>query len=184
MHGKEQHKCITNKVNLGLKPGEVVDGNKVYYIGANGAERRYTFTGSGLPFTNAEQAFYRTPNKGIAQVSLDESGGVCYVQFKSVPNSYYEGLGTYKVPPCIHLNWTSMGIAKTKRVFMWEEIPFRSLTYPPSGKFQREVMFYDNKDPFVKSQEHILLESAYPSLAASRSRFKEPHNFWGKRPPV
>lgn len=170
---------------------ESVDANRVQYIAPHHADLRYTFTGSGLPFANMQQAFDGTPNKGIASYI----GGMSYeVRLVSMPNAYYDNLGSTKIPPCLHLTWNSGGNPQSKIVWIHQEIPYRSLTYPPNGKNKRTVMLYDNDYEFMRSQEEILTRNAYPSYEAlatfegdlhlEDATSLQPNNFWGTRPPV
>ena len=168
-------------VSVRLDSGEIVDDNVVVFIASRSSDQRYSFTGSGMPFTNAEQAFHDTPNKGTATF---KGGNLYEISLQTLPNSYYCGLGTHKVPPRVSLRWRSGGVLKGRVVDVGKPIPYRSLTFPPNGKFDRSVSFYDNEYPFARSQERILLESAYPSEEALLGNAPEPRNFWGTRPPV
>ncbi len=174
-------KSMPHIVRIRLDTSEVVDGNILHFIAARSSDRRYSYTGSGLPFTNAEQAFHATQNMGEAKCM---GNNMFEISLNTIPNSYYEGLGTRKVPPRVNIWWLSNGVKKTGGVQIGKSIPFRSLTFPPNGKFNRDVMLYDNEFKFARSQERILLESAYPSYDASVGVAQEPENFWGTRPPV
>jgi hypothetical protein len=152
---------------------EYVVDRKLVYAAAAPADRRASFSGSGLPFPNANQAFDNTPN--IGTVLTDPGSGSFTIQIK-VPNAYYVGLGSVYVQPKIYLNWHNGHVAKERALNISEGIAYRKLTYP----WQRSsTMFYENLPVQlpVRSQEQILRDSAY-------NVNKEADKFWGLRPPV
>lgn len=141
------------------------------YAAAAPADRHSTFTGSGLPFPNAKQAFEDTPNRG--SVKTDKFGHFS-ITLKS-PNAYYIGLGSTYVPPTLYVSWITIhNESKHESFLISKGIPFRKLTYP----WQRtDASFYGSiRHLPVRSQEQILRDSAYPN--------EEPENFWGLKPPV
>jgi len=159
-------------IEVRFRPSKgVPDGGVVSYLAAAPAERRATFTGSGLPFASPRQAFERTPNRGVARVG---PGGTCHVQLV-YPNAYYVGLGTAYVPPVVHVSYSVAGANVTETVPVGRGLPFRTLTYPDK---RSTCMFYDNWNLPVRTQEQILRSSAYPEARQS------PPNFWGLKPPV
>jgi hypothetical protein len=168
-------------VKIKLPEGVVVDGDRVYYITSKAADRRASFSGSGIPYVNAAQAFQGTRNHGYAE----HIGGNTYKAFlpEGLPGSYYESdMSGRLVPPVIHVRWRSNGQNMRSKVKIAEAIPFRSSTLPYRGD-SRTVSFYDDtKYPVVRSQEAILIASAYPALKASTGEASEPDNFWGTKP--
>ena len=161
-----------------LPPGEAVDDNYIEFVAASPAEAKSSFSGSALPFTNACQAFYRTPNRGRAVLVRDNVFQVDLF----MPNSYYTGLGTVEVLPTVHIRYRSYGRDRRRHIQIGPHIPFRSLTFPPAGKLKRSIGLYDADYPWVRSQEQILLASAYPQKNNAKN-VPEPDNFWGTRPP-
>lgn len=163
---------VDELIDVRFRPSRgVPDGGVVEYIAAAPAERRATFTGSGLPFASPRQAFERTPNRGVARVG---PGGTVMLQLL-YPNAYYVGLGTAYVPPVVHVSYTVAGAGVRETVAVGGGLPFRTLTYPGT---RSSCMFYDNWNLPVRTQEQILRSSAYPEARAT------PANFWGLKPPV
>ena len=134
-----------------------------------------SYSGSGLPYANPEQAYDRSPNVGAVKA---ENGEFEFNIF--YPNSYYVGLGSLYIPPHVHLKVCDGKNEKYHSIKISEGIPFRTLTYPapPSKKPRKCPLFYHNPRLTVRSQEQILRDSGYPS------ENKMPDDFWGKRPPV
>lgn len=168
-------------VRLKFKEDASIDDGRVFYITSKAADRRASFSGSGIPYVNAAQAFQGTRNHGYAE----HVGGNVFNVFlpEGLPGSYYESDMTGKlVPPVIHLKWKSRGNNMSSKVKIAEAIPFRSGSLPYRGN-RRTVSFYDDtKYPVVRSQESILIASAYPALTAATGDAKEPDNFWGTKP--
>lgn len=158
----------------------------VRYIAARPVDRRASFSGSGLPYTNARQAFEGTPYHGRAKV-LENDLVEIRVSATRLPGAYYADMKGTLVPPTIYLWWKDGTSGETRRghVVVSAATPFRSISMPrrPEGQ-ARAVKFYDNEVPVVRSQEAILIASAYPSADAERGNAREPVNFWGTRPPV
>lgn len=148
------------------------DGDVAYYVAAAPPDLRCSFTGSGLPFKDVEQAFYNTPNRGEAPVSPD--GG--FELRMMMPNAFHaDGFDTVATPPTVYVVYRVNGQKRQAAYPLSRGLPFRSLSYPRGRTGPR---FYDVPQPDVRSQEAILRASAYPSVNA------EPDNFWGGRPPV
>ena len=169
----------------GLSRGQVVftgqirdhvkDG-KLTYAAAAPADRRASYSGSGLPFFNAAQAFEHTPN--IGTVSTDAGGR--FVITLTMPNAYYIGLGSTYVPPTIYLTWNNGQTSVDRSVQLAEGIPYRKLTYP----WQRvDASFYGSMWSLpVRSQEQVFRDSVYPQQQQQQQH--EDDHFWGLRPPV
>lgn len=162
------------------KVREEPDGNRLYYFAASPPDRRQSFSGSGLPFMNADQAFDGTPNVGALSVA---SGGRFDIDILC-PNAYYVGLGTQYVPPTLHVWYTKNGFRKDAAIKVNNGIPFRTLTYPTLPTRPRDgPMFYKPVETLARTQEQILRDSAYPSKHAIKTEYAMPYNFWGLRPP-
>jgi len=149
----------------------VVD-QKLSFAAAAPADKRSSFSGSGLPWPSAALAFEQTPN--IGTVSCDPATGAFTITM-TVPNAYYVSLGSIYVGPKIYLSWHNGHMKRERALDLGEGIAYRKLTYP----WQRSnTMFYDNQRLLtVRSQEQILRDSAYNPA-------KEADKFWGSRPPV
>ena len=146
------------------------DGNKAFFVAAAPPDYRSTFTGSALPFANAAQAFYNTPNRGELEVDANGSFKVDLVS----PNAYYVAHGTVRVPPMLHLVYHQGGRRVQTALPVGRGVPFRTLTYPAARK---NATFYAHEHPLIRSQYDILMASAFPD------HNMEPSNFWGERPP-
>jgi len=155
------------------------DDGTLHYYAACPADRRASFSGSGMPFADKEQAMYGTPNAG--RVRMSGADGGFQVQLLR-PNAYYVGLGTRYVPPTLHLWYVRGGQKRTAFIRLDDGIPFRTLTYqtvPSNGRARQDATFYAAAPTLVRSQEDILRASAYPE-----DRKTTPANFWGTKPPV
>lgn len=148
-----------------------VMNQKLSFAAAACADKRASFTGSGLPFPNANHAFENTPNTGTVIVdALGKFTIKCLM-----PNAYYVGLGSTYIPPTLYITWND-GMQQKDRSIVLNGIPFRKLTYP----WQRtDATFYEKYLP-IRSQEQILRDSAYPTT----SMIESSTNFWGLKPPV
>jgi hypothetical protein len=147
----------------------------IKYIASNPPTYNSNFSGSGLPYPNPDVAFENTPNKGMVKV---ENGRFNIVI--KYPNSYYENMGTLYIPPQIKLlavNNENRDLSIVEVINLGEGIPFRTLTWPVQRDWNKGALFYKVEGLPVRSQNQILLDSAYPSVN------KMPANFWGKTPP-
>jgi hypothetical protein len=149
---------------------------RLYYIASAGADRRASYTGSGLPFANQIQAFENTPNIGNVELGPGNSFRIPLV----TPNSYMSGLGTVQIPPTLYLNYQRPnGENRTVAIKVADPIPYRSMTYPTEPRARIDATFYDSQFDLVpKTQEQILYDSAYPC------NHKTHPNFWGLKPPL
>lgn len=167
----------------GIVADQDVEGSRLHYYAAAPADRRTAFSGSGLPYADAEQAFYGSPNVGSVKLTSANAFQIDLL----LPNAYYAGLGTLYVPPSVHVWYRSNGNDKqvrTDSIKLGDGIPFRSLTYPTLPTRPRDgAMFYKAAPVLVRSQEQILRDSGYPSIKALRSGYQMPSNFWGLKPP-
>jgi hypothetical protein len=80
-----------------------VDNEYVEYIAASPPDSLQSFSGSGLPFASAQQAFDNTPTRGSLKTSK-----VFRLQIVE-PNSYYTDLGTRLVGPTLYIRYMSKG---------------------------------------------------------------------------
>lgn len=164
----------TNAVHdlfLDLKVTMKVDNDIIRYIAANPPDYITSYSGSGLPFANFDQAFENTNNFG--SVVLDKDGrGTISMRF---PNAYYDELGNKLVTPYVAIFYHVNKVEKSVYVNVSDGLPYRSLTHPKS---RNSPTFYSHGWHLpVSSQETILRNSAYPSTNQHHE------NFWGMRPP-
>tara|TARA_B110000208_G_C11785706_1_gene435566 strand:- start:163 stop:726 length:564 start_codon:yes stop_codon:yes gene_type:complete len=146
----------------------------VMFWAANPPTYNGSYSGSGLPFPNADIAYDNTVNKGAVKAL----GGSFQFRVR-YPNAYYMGLGSVYVEPCVHIK--VCGEEKIQTIKLGNGIPFRMMTYPPSGNASRPrdgPLFYKGRGELeMRTQEQILRDSGYP-----RENIM-PENFWGKAVP-
>ena len=156
------------------------DGTTVKYIAAAPAERRSSFTGSGLPFANERQAFSNTPNTG----EVPGGSHQLKITLQGAPNAYYAGLGTLLIPPHLRVEYVDeSGILRRGAVSLANVvgIPFRTNTYQ---RMRTGPEFYSVPDMLARSQPMILRASAFPENAAVASAVAANlTDFWRGRPP-
>lgn len=168
--------CDRRNVKIQCQMKEHPFNNEIFFISGNPVEHRASFSGSGLPFASYDQAF---DSRSFEVIKVDENGIFMLDTF--IPNSYMVALGSVKVPPSIMFVYKSMnGEEKSFVVKVCNGIPFRTLTYPRGGNgsaSRKDAYFYDNiRNLPVRSQETILIESAYPEDLSM------PKNFWNLKP--
>lgn len=176
--GEMSHNPETNVVTLKGSITENVVGGIIKFIAAAPLERRASFTGSGLPFANASQAFDNTPNKGSIEL-----GFMNKFEFSVImPNTYCVGLGTVEVPPTVFIMYNNGDENKKVGVRVGSSCPYRSLTYPTgrdNGTARKDCMFYKGLEKLpVRTQEQIIRDSAYTDDSMMHK------NHWGFKPPV
>lgn len=148
--------------------------SKILFWAPNPPTYLNSYSGSGLPYPNANIAYENTINKGT---TVCKNGKF---QFKiEFPNSYYRGLGTVYVPPCYHVK--KCGSSKMYTFEINQGISYRMLTYPTMAQNMKRNRvspeFYHVESQDVRTQEQILRASAYPSIN------KMDADFWGGKPP-
>ena len=117
-----------------------------------------SFSGSGLPFFDAQQAFTNSPNIGKFTPNMKKS--IIRLQ---TPNSYYSHLGTRLIQSCVSIKVTYENVSVVELVELGEAAPYRLLSYPSTRK---SPMFYDRSHlTSARSQESILRASGYPSCS-------------------
>lgn len=153
-----------------------VDEGTMHFLAAAPADHRESFTGSGLPFANEDQAFADTPNRGRVDFksNLLEYGAFKLACF--LPNSYYADFSGAVVGPEVLLIFSSRRQERVVRVRLPDAIPYRSLTYPA---LRQGPAFYESgwRMP-VRTQEQVLRDAGYPC------KNKEAPHFWGLKPPM
>ena len=152
-----------------------VKDKKIFFIAANGTDRRASFSGSGLPFANQQQAFESTPNIGEVELDYNNSFLIDLI----TPNSYLVGLGSVTIPPSLFIEYFRLnGEKRIITIKVAEPIPYRTLTYPLDPRPRANATFFDTQFSFpVKTQEQHFYDSAYPSNNKTET------NFWGLKYP-
>lgn len=162
-----------NAVKIVGKVNENVKDATLTFSASAPCDRRTSFSGSGLPFPNAEQAFDNSPNVGSIKLGRNNT----FILEMLIPNSYYMGLGTILIPPTVYFTYNNGYAVKNQSIKICDSIPYRTLTYPVS---RVNCSFYSSFSTLpVRGQEEILQSNKYPS-----DTMKEYNQFWGTRPPV
>jgi len=128
MKNNDLHLSIAGHIDGGNRSGETID-----YIAANPIDRRYSYSGSGLPFPNAELAYEGTTNKGTAVID-DDGDFQIEVEY---PNAYYVRQGSILLNPHVYLYLKSIGRLYTLDV--GRPVQNRSLTGLPD-RYSRTTM--------------------------------------------
>lgn len=149
---------------------DTVKDGRIKFLAAAPTDRRASFSGSGLPFGNPEQAFYNTPNSGFLELALNNKFSISI----AMPGSYYEKVGTILIPPTLFIFYNDGQKNKTIDIKLTNGTPYRTLTYQNQ---RTGPLFYAGNDALViTTQEQILLNSEYPANT------DQPEDFWGLRP--
>lgn len=147
------------------------DAPHIEFVGAAPPNKMTSTSGSHLPFSSAEQAYFNTPNRGTAKI-VD---GARFQLDVWLPNAYYVECGTIYIPPTIFIKF---GKDKYANITILDEIPFKTLTYHPLRK-KHHVWLYSTQFSLpVRSQNSILYSSAYPE------NYGTYENFFGLKPPL
>ena len=120
------------KINNNLEiSGKIITGNysKVKYMAADPIERRFSFSGSGLPFHSKEQAFCNKKNFGVATINNNTFSFTI-----QMPNSFYINLGTELVEPTLYLSFDN---GPNKSVVIGKSLPFKSLSHPSHSTYNK-----------------------------------------------
>jgi hypothetical protein len=154
---------------------DTVDNNIIYYIAPCPSDRHNSFSGSGLPFYNKSQAFENTPNNG--KLNLKENNSFLIKVIK--PNSYYDNVGNNFIEPELTIYYYNNKNKKELKINLKNRIPFRHLEYNDINSHDstaNNIMFYENINLPVRTQEQILYDSQYPN------NYLIPANYWGLKP--
>jgi hypothetical protein len=154
---------------------EVVPSGEIKFIAASPADRRASYTGSGFPFHNMEQAFMESPNRGTIKLN-----GNAFEIPLLFPNAYYIQLGRELIPPTLFLTYEN-GLEGKNRVIeikLSDPIPYRLLGYPSQFTLGRNGadFYHAHHNLPVRSQEQVLRDSSYPN------KNKMDPDFWGLKP--
>ena len=178
LHGAKRHDAEVHfEVSVSPRPR---DGTTIKYVAAAPADRRSSFTGSGLPFANERQAFSNTPNAGEVAGSPQPAS----IRLPGAPNAYYAGLGTLLIPPHVRVEYVDeSGTLRRGAVSLANVvgIPFRTNTYQ---RMRTGPEFYGVPDMLARSQPQILQASAFPGTAAVAAAVAANlTEFWRGKPP-
>lgn len=157
-------------VSLVIRFKEPVLNNAIEYLAPSPPDYRESFTGSGLPFANKQQAYQGTPNKGSVNVVNGEA-----LMNLILPNSYYDDFSTI-VEPYVDIFYTTVHADRHLTIRLGNRVPYRSLDVPLA---RTDPMFYSKGWSMpVRTQEQILLDARYPA------KNKMADDFWGLKPPA
>ena len=167
------------------------DGGKIDWVAAAPPERRSSETGSCLPFANEQMAFEgSSAMRGSSRAELGEGedgGPVFTIRLRAIPNAFYSGMGTQRVPPAVFVFYKHEGRPIRGSAKVADGVPFRSLTYPAIRPDAASSM-YDVPPVAARSQADILFASAFPRaplpLSLASANPSTPIAFWGGKPPV
>jgi hypothetical protein len=149
--------------------GPPVEG-RVEFVAAAPPDSRTSFSGSGLPFANPEQAFENTTNRGTLELGPNQTFEIHMHE----TNSFYEDFDTL-IGPSLFLRYKSNSTLISERVHLGEPIAHRLLSYPAE---RTSAMFYHVEQQPARTQEQILYDGEYHWKTVVGE------TFWGKRPPV
>lgn len=153
---------------------DTVPSGTIRYMAASPADRRASYSGSGLPFHSAKQAMIDTPSKGTLKLRANT-----FEVPLLFPNSYYINLGNQLIPPTLFLSYeNASGDNKVINIKLSDPIPYRLLGYPCDFTQARSGadFYHAHHNLPVRSQEQVLRDSAYPD------KNKMSADFWGLKP--
>lgn len=144
------------------------------YWASNKPTYGQSFSGSAIPFPNEKHAFEGSDNKGVLKVVNN-----IFEIVLDYPNSYYTDFGTVYVPPQVNIKFiddAEQDISNVYTIKLGNGVPFRSQSWSKKRNWDDGPLFYNNPDLPIRTQEQILIDSAYPCTN------QEPANFWGLTP--
>jgi hypothetical protein len=137
------------------------------FIAAAPFDRRYSYSGSGLPFTTYKQAFDSTPNQGVVESSSSSS---YQIRLKDMPNSFYVNGMKSLVPPTLYLDFTDpKGEAREHCVKLCRPLPGKRMHFSAARNALGPAYYRDPLFRSVKSQEEILMKKAHKVPAIPKS---------------
>jgi hypothetical protein len=172
---------VTGEVEIVMRVHPLPDKGRLAYAAPPPPDRRFSFAGSGLPFSNAREALSsHRASRGVANVDID---GTFVAKLSAMPGSYYAGLGTALIPPCVHVTYLDTLGNRVRLVGLIgvESLPHRTLTHPAA---RTSAAFYINAPPLsrgdIRSQDTILKESSWSRIAPAWATA----SFWSRKPTV
>tara|TARA_Y100000389_G_C17470142_1_gene529673 strand:- start:7016 stop:7558 length:543 start_codon:yes stop_codon:yes gene_type:complete len=155
----------TVSIHLTLK--NVVHETIVSYVAAKSPDYRQSYSGSALPFPDAQIAFENSPNFGAHKIRDRLTFTIDF------PNSYYSHVGTRIILPHVRIELMDLNKKKfaSEIIKLGEIAPFRLLSYPSIPAPRDSPLFYSREHlTKPRSQEQILRSSGYSHTT--------PKNFW------
>lgn len=164
----------TGAVTVSLRVSPQPANGKVAYAAAPPPDRRFSFSGSGLPFPNVRVALESNrASRGVANVEID--GSFVAVLECGMPGAYYTTLGSKLLDPQIHVTYlTTNGDRVRLSVGLGvDPLPYRSLNHAEQ-RDKKGPGFYNHstsriKD-IVRSQDQILKDTAWNARAPGWNR--------------
>lgn len=148
----------------------------IRWIAPNAPHRGFSFSGSGLPYANADQAFDNTNNKGV----IESPDGSFQIYLEKMPGAYYTGLGSTYVPPIVMIEAVlSNNENQTFRTHLFLTpvgVPYRWIAGSPPGprvdhgedETGRAMYYYGREElGLFQNQEALLRFKGYPSYQAA-----------------
>jgi len=147
----------------------------IRWIAPKSPHRTTGFSGSGLPYHDADQAFLNTENTGV----IESSDGTFNINMRTLPSAYYTGLGSVYVPPVLMLETRLDNSVESYRTHVFLSpigMPYRWIAGAPPGPRatpnDEEVgrsMFYTGRENLglFQNQEAQLRFKGYPSAQAA-----------------
>jgi len=151
---------VGNVLALGLGP------MTIHWRAPAPSTKGHSFSGSGFPHPNSEQAFDVRSFSGV----IKSRAGEFKIVLNDMPGAYYSGLGSIYIPPHIELIATNnVGKAWSGTVLVRDyDVPYRWISGappgipPPSEGEGRAMFFLRDPDGGVRSQESILRSRGFP----------------------
>jgi hypothetical protein len=149
---------------------------EIEWISPKSIHRGMSFSGSGLPYHNAEQAYENTKNTGI----INSPDGSFVINMPCLPSAYYTSLGSTYVPPVLLLETIKNDTKNTPNpekfrthVFLTSEgVPYRWIAGSPPGQrvapTEEQIgraIFYNGREELglFQNQEMLCRSKGYPS---------------------
>lgn len=141
---------------------ELSDIKHINYWAGDPVPKTYSFSNTGKPFHNKDQAYTKKVNVGKAKVVNTK-----FTFSIEMPNSYYIDLGNNLVKPILNLGGENE--SEYEYIELSDGIPFRSLSLPSNHIESFQNLNFDAN----RSQHEILQANSFPKTN------KTPPNFWG-----
>jgi hypothetical protein len=129
------------------------------------ADRRYSFSGSHLPFPSERAAYSEHINQGVVHVQRGAPVTIELIE----PNAYYADANGTLVKPHLTLVYGSHVV----HIPINQALPYRSLTLHPD-QLEKGPLFFQGCNELASSQERLLLSRAFPA------KNKELDCYWGR----
>lgn len=138
---------------------------RIEFLAAMPAERRASFTGSGLPLPNEQIALQGTSNRGHATATAPSNDLYSIVLPRGLPGLYHAALGAVIAPPMLHVIfraspdgpriWCRAPIVR-KHPHIHHRSSLNYLTDPRRGPRDPKI-----EDPTPAAQDTLLFRTRY-----------------------